>query len=379
MCLIIETQKEIHIPKFVMEDMFKRNDDGFGFMYIRNGHAVGEKFHSNKLEELYDRYLELREFSPFIHLRMKTHGEINEEMSHPYYCGKGVWLMHNGVLGECQGDDKTKSDTWYFANDYLRPMFENSKDASELIRSRGFKELVTRFIGGNNRIVLADRLGTLRFNPTSWHTISNEETQCVGMRVSNTYAWELHRPKAKVTHHYGGDGTRTRTTVPTTTSPCRLPSHAGDPAGSFRDLNDRLWILNGQAGVWILASSLIGTGSEGVPQSHPTFPSNNASGSSGNIIVRENGKSNESASNDCFPHTQTLEAEFTEEADDGVPKAAEMDEAWRECYWEWLSEQWQELDYAEIYKRVKEMPDEAADFIALFFEKTLNHDVIDKV
>lgn len=382
MCLIIETKKEITIPRFVMEDMFERNNDGFGFMYVRNGHSYGEKYHSSDLDLLYNTYLRLKDCEPFIHLRMKTHGDISEENSHPYNCGSGVWLMHNGVMGECQGDDKSKSDTWYFANEYLRPMFEQVMDVSAFIRTRGFKELVTRFIGSNNRIVLADRVGTLRFNPSSWHTITNEQTKCVGMRVSNTYAWSLYKKSEPVSYgKYEPAYHRQRTTIPGNSSPTRLPSKEGDPAGSFRDLQDELWLYNGTG--WIKSYNGIGfIGSQGATQNPPTFPSNNESGSKSNIIVLGNGTSSEPNKTDSSPPwnedelaDDVLDQIETERAEKVSP---ELNEEWREMYFEWLCDQFQELDYKEIYRRVKEQPDEAADFIALHLEKTINHDLIDQ-
>lgn len=383
MCLIIETKREITIPKFVMEDMFQRNNDGFGFMYVRNGHSYGEKFHSSDLDLLYSAYLRLQEYNPFIHLRMKTHGDINEEMSHPYDCGYGVWLMHNGVMGECQGDDKTKSDTWYFANEYLRPIFANSVDVSELIRTEGFQRLITRFIGSNNRIVLTDRLGSVKFNPSSWHTIDNPDTECVGMKVSNTYAWDLWKQKKKheVIHYPASNGewhSRRRRSISGNTSPCRNESKPGDPAGSFRDLQDRLWLFNGKG--WVLSDNFGFIGSQEATLSPPTCPSNNESASSSSIIVIENGKSDAASSKQQSATAATsppwdpewsidpdsLEVEY-QDKEEGDP-----DSLWREMYLDWLNESYSELDYREIYKRCKEQPDEAADFIALVLDKTIN-------
>lgn len=391
MCLIIETRNNILIPKEVMGDMYRRNDDGYGLMYLKDGVVVGEKYQGKSLDQLYARYLETREYEPYIHLRMKTHGDINEGQSHPFDCGHGIWLMHNGVM-DTQGEDKSKSDTWYFANEYLRPIFDQAKDPIELLKERPFQAFITRFIGSGNRIVMmAPGVPGLRFNNNSWHKITNEETGCVGMMVSNTYAWNMHtkipQPQGKV--HYMGEsgwsggpkqtGSGQKVIVPPGMT--KRESHAGDPPGSFRDSNDKLWIYTGRG--WMMYEryvelypdsntpfTTIVNGAKEVPQSHPTLLIGPHSAKTSASVWQRNGqgqganKSNDSTtgiveSPPLSMNTQTDSSSTEDEQEEDMAELLQLD-----AYQDWLYENWKGLSYEEVHKMVRKEPEEAGDLIA---------------
>lgn len=205
MCLIIETKKDITISKELMVEFATRNDDGFGFMYIKNGVLLTEKFVDKPVDLLYDKYVELKEFEPVIHLRMKTHGLIDHTNTHPYPVCKGIFLMHNGVFATGNAADTDKSDTWHFIEDFVKPMLSAAKDAHGYMRTPFFKKLMERLMGGTQRVVMGDKLGYVFFNEPSWHEITEETTGAVGLRVSNTYAWNMlyNRPKEIIqpAHH----------------------------------------------------------------------------------------------------------------------------------------------------------------------------------
>ncbi len=389
MCLIIETRKEILIPDRVMADMYARNSDGYGLMYIKDGAVVGEKYQGKTVTELYDRYLELREFEPYIHLRMKTHGDINEGQSHPFDCGHGIWMMHNGVM-DTQGEDKSKSDTWYFANEYLKPIFDNAKNPEELLNNSAFQAFITRFIGGNNRVVLmGPNTPGLRFNNSAWHRITNEETECVGMVVSNTYAWSMHSKPQPAYHaptgrvHYMGEsgwsggpkqtGSGSRLIVPPGME--KHPSLATDPPGSFRDTNNKLWIYTGRG--WMMYDryielypevqtpfTTIVTGAKEVPLSHPTLLNDqplarinvNGSQNSGPERGIVNSKDKPNSGVVEYPFRPLLS---TDEEEEDMAELLQLD-----AYQDWLYENWKCLTYDEVHQMVRKEPEEAADLIA---------------
>lgn len=391
MCLIVETQKEIVIPRKVMDDMYERNDDGYGFMYIRNGHTIGEKFQGKSNEELYEKYLELKEFSPYIHLRMKTHGDINTEQSHPFYCGHGIWMMHNGVLNDTQGEDKTKSDTWYFANEYLKPVFDHSKNATELLMDKAFQGFINKFIGHGNRVVfIAPGMSGLRFNSSSWHTITNDETKCVGMIVSNTYAWSMHTKSKPPSHsvsrvHYSNGNyygsyldkdfddhwTKNRSKIIVPPGMSKSESKPNDPPGSFRDSNGILWVYTGRG--WMVADKFyelypekkgtakIYEGQEAT-LSHPTL----LIGQSDSVKTNEKGfkKSGIERAKEKLNVYLTSEQEpqvlkQPSSIDDSEEDAYAMD-----AYVDWLYGQWKMKSYEDIIESVLDEPEEAADLIA---------------
>lgn len=206
MCLIIHAEPKFRISKALMADFAERNDDGFGVMWIDNNRINAEKFGPTEMDKLYPMYERLQDKEHFIHLRMRTHGATSAEMSHPYYAGYGIWLMHNGVLGELQGEDKTKSDTWYLIEDVLKPLFAKASNPHDLIRSKAFGRMFNRFLGGSNRIVMGDRGGYVIFNESTWHEIDNEKTGVKGLLVSNMYAWSCNsygQPKVEYTSNHG--------------------------------------------------------------------------------------------------------------------------------------------------------------------------------
>lgn len=190
MCLIVETKKDIPLSEKFIKNVFKRNDDGFGLMYIKDNHLETEKYVDKSVDLLVERYNATKEYEPIIHFRMRTHGLIDHSNTHPYYANFGIWLMHNGVLQIDTSSNKDKSDTWHFIHTYLNPMLSWSKNPHALIRTEQFKTIINRMIGPNNKIVMGDRGGYVFFQEKQWHTITKESTEMVGMRVSNTYAWD---------------------------------------------------------------------------------------------------------------------------------------------------------------------------------------------
>ena len=202
MCLIIKTDKNLPLSEALLKDMVAKNDDGWGMMWIKSGELLVEKSGPTPFVDLWNAYLKRIEFNPIIHLRWKTHGEINEHNAHPYYCGSGIFLMHNGTVNAPVTSHSQHSDTWNFIESWIKPIFKLVKNPHELIRSKAFKTLLEHEIGNQNRIVMGDRGGFVTFNEKAWHTITNEHTKCEGLIVSNTYAWDatnFGKPIPKVT------------------------------------------------------------------------------------------------------------------------------------------------------------------------------------
>jgi hypothetical protein len=132
------------------------------------------------------------------HMRMRTHGLIDLTNCHPYEVisqdeGYPLWLMHNGVLHTGNELDATKSDTWHYINDYLRPMLLKNP---EWFTSPQFNEMVGEHIG-SNRFALLDAYGNM--------TVVNKEQgiEHNGAWLSNTYAWDTAGTKHEKPQHGG--------------------------------------------------------------------------------------------------------------------------------------------------------------------------------
>lgn len=191
MCLLL-TRKggTAELNEAWLRDFYKRNDDGFGFMYASEGHMFVDKS-LGKVDEFIEKWRKYEAMGiDFVaHLRMRTHGDVSLENCHPYMVLDGthgieMWMMHNGVLSNGNDKDKTKSDTWHFINDYMRPLLDPGVGGNpDLIYSPEFKAILGSAIGGGNKLIFLDNRGQLATINKAQGKVWN------GMWLSNTYAW----------------------------------------------------------------------------------------------------------------------------------------------------------------------------------------------
>lgn len=188
MCLLV-TQKSTSpvLSNEWLMDFYSTNSDGAGVMYSKDGSLIIEKTLPKTAQDFIEFYhSHIKGKNCAFHLRMKTHGHIDLENCHPYEVlntqdhGMDLWLMHNGILSTGNKADITKSDTWHYIRDYLRPMLiENPEFAFH----PSFSDIVGKHIGSSNKFVLMDNQGRIA-------TINQEAgVYWAGLWLSNTYAW----------------------------------------------------------------------------------------------------------------------------------------------------------------------------------------------
>lgn len=184
MCLIIHKPASAIISRQLADDVFTRNKDGFGLVYHdpenMTVNAVKVLGNRDQIWEVLQAHMN-REL--IIHWRMQTHGDIDLTNCHPYELLDGPlpsYMMHNGILSTGNAADKTKSDTWHYIRDYLRPLITDNPD---LIHNPAFHALVGSHIGSNNKFAIMDARGEV--------SIINRKSgiDFKGMWFSNTYAW----------------------------------------------------------------------------------------------------------------------------------------------------------------------------------------------
>lgn len=203
MCLLINKPANTTFSKNFYEGVFKKNEDGLGVMYAENGRVVVKKILPKTFEDV-EAFIrdevDGRECS--LHFRMQTHGDVDLTNCHPYQVisadeGYELWLMHNGVLHTDNKKDQTKSDTWHYINDYLRPMLLANPT---FFLTEAFKEVVGAHIGSGNKFVLMDYMGNVV-------TVNKDEgVEYEGAWLSNTYAWDSAGKPFKqlgLRHSYG--------------------------------------------------------------------------------------------------------------------------------------------------------------------------------
>ena len=188
MCLIV-TQNSTSpvLSNDWLIDFHASNSDGAGVMYSNNGALVIQKILPKSAQDFIEFYhSSIKGKNCAFHLRMKTHGDIDLENCHPYEVlnqsdhGIDLWLMHNGILSTGNSADISKSDTWHYIRDYLRPMLIDNPDFAF---HPSFADIVGKHIGSSNKFVMMDDQGR--------QAIINQSSGVFwgGLWLSNTYAW----------------------------------------------------------------------------------------------------------------------------------------------------------------------------------------------
>lgn len=192
MCLLLTQSKSSPILSDAwLADFYSFNGDGVGVMFAHHGELIIKKIIPNTAQEFIDFYREnISGRDCAFHLRMRTHGDIDLLNCHPYEIlnkaqhGLDLWLMHNGVLSTGNKADVSKSDTWHYIQNYLKPMLSGNPDFAF---HPSFKALIEDHIGSSNKFVIMDNEGR--------QTVINEGSGVYwgGLWLSNTYAWSASK------------------------------------------------------------------------------------------------------------------------------------------------------------------------------------------
>ena len=89
-----------------------------------------------------------------LHFRIKTHGDVNVENSHPFNISDNLAFVHNGIITGVVEKDKTKSDTWHFNESILKPMY---RDNQGFIKRAYNQTLISDFIGSSKLIFMNNK------------------------------------------------------------------------------------------------------------------------------------------------------------------------------------------------------------------------------
>jgi glutamine amidotransferase len=185
MCIIALKPEGVTIAKETIQQMFKANKDGAGFMYAEDGQLHTEKGFFT-FEDFYENYLPHQDKKVALHFRIKTHGEINKENCHPFEVSPTLGLMHNGMI-DIEEDHKEFSDTWHFNEKIIKPMYYDSRG---FLKKSYNLALIKKFIGFSKLVFL---------NAKGVHTIVNAEKGVWdgGVWYSNT-SYKVYEPKEMV-------------------------------------------------------------------------------------------------------------------------------------------------------------------------------------
>lgn len=162
MCIAILKPKGEIIKKATLKTCFENNDDGAGYMFVKNGALQFVKgFFTFK--NFWNSYVKnvVKNGNPIsaIHFRITTHGKTNAENCHPFKIDNSLGFIHNGVISFVK-PDKKKSDTSMFNEHILKRL------PSNFIRNGAICDLIEESIGSSKLVFLNDR---------GEYLISNEE------------------------------------------------------------------------------------------------------------------------------------------------------------------------------------------------------------
>lgn len=154
MCIAIYKPADKRLSKELLETCWEANPDGAGFMYTHNGKLKIKKGFMT-FDRFWASFNNLQHKIAVIHFRFKTHGEADEENTHPFFVSPTMGFVHNGIINAVSTvSNKKMSDTWHFNESILKPLFDLSPD---FIDTAAVQELIQHYIGYSKLIFLDDK------------------------------------------------------------------------------------------------------------------------------------------------------------------------------------------------------------------------------
>jgi hypothetical protein len=198
MCLIIKMGPTTNmLPRDVFDYVYKRNDDGYGAMWVEDGRVKLFKAIGMSADDIYAHMESFKDRPDVVfHMRMRTHGPVTNDLCHPFRVlrknvhGMDVVMMHNGVINiKDMSIYDNQSDTTAYKNQYLYP--ELSKDPTKLNDATWLSKIGNQTMG-SRLVFLTDQEQIVTTG--GWHTR-------YGCSVSNEYMLPKLAPAVS---YYGG-------------------------------------------------------------------------------------------------------------------------------------------------------------------------------
>lgn len=164
MCIaILNPGKAKDLSRRQIRNSYHNNPDGFGMAWAYNGALYTYRSVFSGYRDGLRIYRAIRKkrnsdgskVSVLVHMRLATHGKIDEANCHPFLIRDGqTAVVHNGIISGTRNfsDDKDeqdkKSDTWMFCEYVLDKLPER------WYKHQGLVELVSDYLSGNKIILL---------------------------------------------------------------------------------------------------------------------------------------------------------------------------------------------------------------------------------
>lgn len=159
MCVAIYKPEKQRLRYADMRDCWIRNNDGMGFAAAIEGHLVVHHELTN-FETFWKALKDVREYPCIVHFRWATHGNIDQENTHPFVLNHGsIAMAHNGIISEFCSTYNTcqeSSDTKLFVKKVLQPLLHKNP---ELLYHEAFQNIMEMAIGIGNKLAFLDAEG----------------------------------------------------------------------------------------------------------------------------------------------------------------------------------------------------------------------------
>lgn len=168
MCVIVVKPSGIDMPsKETLENCFRRNSDGSGYMFVENnqvhikkGYMTFNDFYENVMAD-YNR-MGGKQNCFVMHFRIGTQGSNSKELTHPYPVSKNldelkmtesytrIGMAHNGIISlTSRRDEKVdRNDTMAYITDYISLFMKTEDDFKDEDKMKVVKNL----LGSGNKL-----------------------------------------------------------------------------------------------------------------------------------------------------------------------------------------------------------------------------------
>ena len=211
MCLAINIPAKTELKWDLLRAAYDNNGDGFGLMYF----TANDTIHIKKIvpsswqdvENVIKQYeFVLKTTNLALHFRWRTHGDIDENNSHPYMVlntaehGRDVYLVHNGTITNAPSFDNKMSDTWHFIEYMLRPMLAAKPELLDTSEGRqALSKLMDTFSNGDRFILMDSKTGeTMLVNGL------HKNSEWPEVWLSNTYSLRRFSKSASTSNYAHG-------------------------------------------------------------------------------------------------------------------------------------------------------------------------------
>ena len=174
MCIIIVANANKRISNRIIKQAYKNNPDGFGIAASINGKlkVIKGLYKPNKIIKIYNQLRERATGDIVLHFRLATHGNITDNLCHPFRVNDDLVMFHNGIIdSQLVGWTKDyidESDSSLFCKNILRK-FKRGFECNDYILN-----MLGDFIGFHNKICLLNSDGNVSYiNKDEWITYRN--------------------------------------------------------------------------------------------------------------------------------------------------------------------------------------------------------------